>query len=111
VRLSAANPLGRVLAVILLFEAVTFGLAIPGMIGVAGVPAATASAAGGAACLLALASAALLRRPVGYPLGWLTQAAGIALGVLTPWMYGMGAVFALLWVATMVLGRRLDAAR
>ena len=52
-----------------------------------------------------------MRRPVGYPLGWLTQAAGIALGVLTPWMYGMGAVFALLWVATMVLGRRLDAAR
>lgn len=108
--LSAGNPMGRVLAVCLILQALTFALAIPGMIVVSGVPAATAGLAGGGAVVLALAASGLLRRgALGYVLGWLTQVAGIALGVLTPWMYGMGAVFALLWVISFVLGRRLDA--
>ena len=110
-RLSPGNPMGRVLLALLIFEAVVIGLAVPGMVVVDGVPLQTAGLAAGGVALIALVAAGTLRHAVGYPLGWLTQAAGIALGVLTPGMYGMGAVFALLWVATRVLGRRLDAAR
>ncbi len=108
-RLSTGNPMVRVLATTLAFEVVVFALAIPGMVLVSGVPVVAASVAGGLACLLALAAAATLRRGPGYPLGWLTQAAGVALGVLTPSMFVMGSIFAALWVTCFVLGRRLDA--
>jgi hypothetical protein len=33
----------------------------------------------------------------------------IGLGVLTPWMYWLGGMFALLWVVSFVLGRRIEA--
>jgi hypothetical protein len=71
-------------------------------------PAVAALAAGGAA-VLALATAALLRKPIGYVLGWITQVAAIALGLLTPAMFLVGGMFAGLWVLTFVLGRRLEA--
>ncbi|HMQ67024.1 MAG TPA: DUF4233 domain-containing protein, partial [Arachnia sp.] len=32
----------------------------------------------------------------------------VALGVLTPWMYAMGLIFALIWVTCIVLGRRIE---
>ena len=109
--LTPGNPMARVLMVLLVFEAVVFGLAIPGMIVVNQVPAVTAGVAGGGAELLALVAAGTLRRAFGYPLGWVTQVVGIALGFLTAWMFGLGGLFALLWVVTFALGRRLDAAR
>lgn len=49
--------------------------------------------------------------PPGYVLGWLTQLVGLALGILTPTMLVVGALFAGLWVLTFVLGKRLDAAQ
>jgi hypothetical protein len=107
--LSPQNPMRVVLLSVLLFEVIVFGLAIPVMIAVSGVPVLTASVFAGAAALLALAAAAMMRRPVGYPLGWLTQAVGIALGLLTGAMYAVGAMFLALWVITFVLGKRLDA--
>jgi hypothetical protein len=47
---------------------------------------------------------------MGYALGWLTQVVGLALGFLTAYQFVTGAVFALLWVVTFVLGKRLAAA-
>lgn len=108
-RLSAGNPLGRALMASLLCEGLVFALAIPGMIAVSGVAVQVAVAAGVGAAILALVAAGTLRFAVGYPLGWLTQIVALALGWLTPWMFAMGGVFALLWVITFVLGRRLDA--
>lgn len=108
-RLSASNPMTRVLSVILIFEAVVFGLAIPGMIVVSQQPLTVAFVSCGAAMLLALAAAGTMRGQLGYPLGWLTQIAGIALGFGTEYMFVMGGIFAVLWVVTFVLGRRLDA--
>lgn len=106
--LSPTNPMARALLVLLAFQAVIFGLTIPGMIMVSGVRQIVAFAAGGAAAALALAACALLRSgPVGYALGWLTQVVGIALGLLTPYQYFLGVVFALLWIVTYALGRRL----
>ena len=63
---------------------------------------------GSGAAVLALAAAGLLRKPIGYPLGWLAQPAGILLGFLTPAMFVVGAMFAALWIVSFVLGKRLD---
>lgn len=108
-RLAPTNPMGRVMLSILAFEAIVFGLAIPGMIQVSSVPVGLAFGLGGGAAVLAIVSAALLRGPVGYPLGWLTQVVGIALGLATPMMYAVGGMFALLWVVCFALGRRIAA--
>ncbi len=97
-----------VLLSILVFEFIVFGLAIPVMILISDVPAVTAGVCGGVAALLALAAAGLLRRRPGYPLGWLTQLVGLALGLLTPAMFVVGGLFLALWVITYILGRRLD---
>jgi len=59
--------------------------------------------------LLALVAAGLLRRPLGYAIGWLTQLLGVSLGVLTPGMFAVGGIFLAIWVLCFVLGKRLDA--
>lgn len=106
--LSPDNPMRTPLAAALFAEVVVFGLAIPGMILVSSIPVSTAVALGGVCALLALVSALGLRRGWGYPLGWITQAAGILLGLATPMMYLVGAIFAVVWVASYVMGRRLQ---
>lgn len=107
--LPPGNPMTTVLVTLLAFEAVVFGLAIPGMIMVSEVRSVVAFTAGGAAMVVALLACGLLRRgAAGYALGWLTQAIGVALGLLTPYQYFLGVVFGLLWVVTFVLGRRLS---
>ena len=103
------NPMRVVLLAVLVFEAVVFGLSVPVMIRVSGVEAGTAAVFGGGAAVLALVAAGVLRKPAGFWLGWVTQGVGLALGVLTPAMFAVGAMFAGLWVLTFVLGRRLDA--
>ena len=67
---------------------------------------------GGAAFILViLVTIALLRWPVGMALGWLIQAALIALGVLNPVMYVVGAGFAAFYVWCFVRGRQIDRRR
>jgi hypothetical protein len=110
--LTAGNPMGKVMSAVLIFEVITFILAIPVMIMISGTSPIVAAVAGGAACLLALAAAAMIRRPtIGYPLGWATQVAALALGFLTVGMLLMGIVFGSLWIVCFVLGRRLEAQR
>ena len=109
ITLSSRNPMRTVLLSILIFEAIVFGLAVPVMIFNSNVPLGIAAAVAGGAALLALVAAAMLRRPGGYALGWLTQMVGLALGALTPTMFVVGGLFAGLWVLTFVLGKRLDA--
>ena len=92
--LRPGNPMRVVLLSVLLFQVIVFGLAIPVMILVSGVAAVSASVFAGGAALLALVAAALLRKPVGYPLGWLSQLVGVALGLfllaLVIWFYAFG---------------------
>jgi len=102
------NPMRSVLLAILVFEVILFGLAIPVMIFVSSVSGGAAAGLGAAGMLLAAAAIALLRRPVGYLLGWATQLAGVALGLATPAMFAVGGMFLLLWLVTFVLGKRLD---
>ena len=106
--LTPRNPMRAVLLSTLLFEVLLFALAIPVMILVSDAPALPAALYGSGAALLALVAAGLLRKPAGYPLGWLAQPAGILLGFLTPAMFVVGAMFAALWIVSFVLGKRLD---
>jgi Protein of unknown function (DUF4233) len=67
----------------------------------------------GAAVLIVvlLAATALLRYPAGVAIGWVLQVVLIALGILVPLMYVIGAGFALLWIYCFTRGRRIDASR
>jgi hypothetical protein len=111
VTLSGSNPMKTVLMTLLLFEVIVFGLSIPVMIYVSNVGGGLAAAFGGGAALLALVGAALIRKPVGYLVGWITQVAAVCLGLVTPSMFAAGGLFLVLWVISFVLGKRLDAAR
>ena len=109
--LNPGNPMRVVLLAILFFEVIVFGLAIPVMIMISDVSALTAALAGGGAALVALVGAALMRRPVGYLVGWAAQLCGLALGLLTSTMFIVGGLFLGLWVLSFVLGKRLDEAK
>ena len=65
---------------------------------------------GGGALLVALLLVAgrLAGGPVGVWIGWVLQVALIALGILLPLMYFIGAIFAAIWIYCFVIGRRLD---
>ena len=60
------------------------------------------------ACIL---GAALMRSRVGFVLGWLVQVAAIALGVVVPVMFGLGAVFLALYAGAAFLGAKIDRER
>lgn len=108
-RLADGNPMTKTLKLTLIFEAVVFILAIPGMIQVNDVPVGLAFGAGGGAAVLAgMAGGVLDRRPIGWPLGWLTQVAGVLLGLLTPWMWAVGGGFAALYAVEFFLGRKIE---
>jgi Protein of unknown function (DUF4233) len=108
ISLSAGNPMRVVLQTVLIFEVIVFGLAIPVMILISGVPAAAAAGFVSGAALLALVAAGLLRSQAGYVLGWLAQLAGLALGFLTATMFVVGALFTAIWVMSFLMGKRLD---
>jgi hypothetical protein len=60
------------------------------------------------ACLL---TAGLLRRPWGYGVGWVVQAAVIASGFWVPVMFFLGGVFAVLWWVALSQGARIERER
>ena len=109
--LNRDNPMVSALAATLVFEAVVFVLAVPGMIVISDVSLAMSVAAGGLGIVMSLAAAAGLRRGWGYPLGSLTQVVAVLSGLLTPMMYLVGGIFAVIWSSSFVLGRRLEGRR
>ena len=56
-------------------------------------------------CLL---TAGLLRSRIGYLLGSVLQVAVLATGFWVPVMFGVGAIFALLWGLALVVGARVE---
>jgi len=108
VRLADGNPMTKTLMLTLIFEVVVYVLAIPGMIQVDAVPLAPAFGTGLAAAALAGVAAGTLRRPIGWPLAWAAQVAGILLGLLTPWMFAVGGGFAALFLVEFILGRKIE---
>jgi hypothetical protein len=66
---------------------------------------------GGAIAILCLLTAGLMRTIRGWYIGSVLQIALIGYGVVIPLMYFMGALFAGLWVAAFVIGRKGEAIR
>ena len=58
---------------------------------------------------MALVSCGVLLKPWGWWLAWATQVAGVLLGLLTPGMYLMGAILAVIWIVSFLLGRKIEA--
>jgi hypothetical protein len=96
---------------VLALESVVLFLSTPVMIQVSGVDSAAAVTAGLGLAVLALVVCALLRYRWAYVAGSLVQVAAVALGFVVTAMFVLGLIFALLWAAALVLGRRVDAAK
>ncbi len=98
-------------ASVLTFEAIVLGLSAPVMIAVSDVRPELALAGALGLAGLALLAAGLLRNPWAYGLGHLVQVGAVGLGLVVPVMFLLGAIFAALWVAAIVMGRRVEEAR
>lgn len=96
-------------AAMLTLQAIIVGLSVPVLISVEDVDKAVALPLGLGLALVCLLTAGLLSRPWGYWVGHACQVATIALGFLSPPMFFVGAMFALLWLSAFLLGRRIEA--
>ncbi|AXI86707.1 DUF4233 domain-containing protein [Streptomyces sp. ETH9427] len=65
----------------------------------------------GIAMFLSVALCGMVGRPGGVALGWALQIALIVSGVFVPMMFFMGALFAVLWWASVHFGRKVDEAK
>jgi len=100
-----------VCAAVLGLEAVVLGLTTPVMIAVDDVGTTPALLCGLGLAALALVAAATLPRRWAYALGHLVQVGAVALGLIVPVMFALGGIFAALWVAALVVGRRVEEAK
>ncbi|MFG1819762.1 DUF4233 domain-containing protein [Kribbella sp. NPDC049174] len=98
-------------SIVLAFEALVIALATPVMISIADVRPAVALSVCLGLAVLALVATGLLRSQVGYALGWVVQVGAVGLGFVVPVMFVLGLAFASFWVAAIVLGRRIEAAK
>ncbi|SHI53895.1 Protein of unknown function [Tessaracoccus bendigoensis DSM 12906] len=106
--LAPDNPMRVPAMSTLIFQIIVVWLGYIGMIQVAEVGLGIAAGWCAAVSVLCLVGAGGLRHRWGYLVGWAAQAGTIALGLLTPWMYAMGIIFALIWITCIVLGRRIE---
>lgn len=109
--LAPENPMRSAAMATLIMAVIVIWLGYIGMIQVEAIDLGVAALCCAVASVLCLVAAGLLRKRWGYLIGWAAQVATIALGVLTPWMYAMGIIFALIWVTCIVLGRRIETHR
>ncbi|WP_246849861.1 DUF4233 domain-containing protein [Nocardioides xinjiangensis] len=105
------SPRRGMAAAVLSLEAITLGLTTPVMITIADVDSGTAMAVGLGLALVCLLLAGALRAEWAYLAGYVVQAAAIGLGFVVPVMFALGAVFAALWTAADLLGRKIERER
>ena len=95
-------------AAMLTLQAIVLFLTGVVMIGVTSLGPAASLSIGFGLALVCLVAAGLLRRRVGYWLGWLVQLISLGLSVVTLIMLFLGVVFGALWATAYVLGARID---
>ena len=66
---------------------------------------------GGVIAILCILAAGMMKTRRGWILGSALQIALIAYGVVVPMMYFMGGLFACLWIAAFLIGRKGEAIR
>jgi hypothetical protein len=97
------------LSIALGLEAVLVFFVVLVVFGLKLLPVGVAFGGGAVLFVLLLAASRFVRYPWGVWLGWVLQAVLVALGILLPLMYFIGAVFLAIWIYCFVMGRRLDA--
>ena len=95
----------------LLLEAFVVLFAALVAFGLRSAPPAAVWAVGGGLAALLLVLAGLQRHRWGSVAGTVAQLPVLACGFVVPMMFGVGGLFAVLWVATLRLGVRIDAER
>lgn len=105
---SARRSLG---ATMLMLEAIVLGLSTPAMINVASVPVGTALWVGLGLTVACIVVAGMLRRAWAFYIGWAIQGAALALGLVVPMMFLLGAIFLALWAGAFFLGGKIDRER
>jgi hypothetical protein len=105
------SPRRGMCAAVLSLEAITLGLTTPVMITIADVPTGTAVSVGLGLAVACLLLAGMLRAEWAYLAGYALQVAAVALGFVVPVMFGLGLVFAALWAAADLLGRKIERER
>ena len=105
------SPRRGMCAAVLSLEAITLGLTVPVLITVADVATPTALTVGLGLAVVCLLLAGMLRREWAYRLGYAVQVAAIGLGFVIPMMFVLGVVFAALWAAADLLGRKIERER
>lgn len=73
--------------------------------------AAVALGGGGGLAVACLLTAGLLRGRAGYAAGWVMQAILVLTGLVVPMMFGIGLLFAALWVVALYQGARIERER
>jgi len=107
-----AKRLRQLCGTVLAMEAIVIGLAIPVAIVLEHVHRGLAGGVGGGLAVSALLLSGMVGRPgMGWALiaGTVLQVLVIAAGAVVPAMYGLGAIFAALWITGIWLARRLAA--
>jgi hypothetical protein len=95
-------------ASVLGFEFVVLGLATIVLITIEDVDVPAAFGLGLGLAVLSLVIAGLLRFEPVYYAGFVLQAAVVALGVVAPAMFILGAAFAALWTTAYLVGRKIE---
>jgi Protein of unknown function (DUF4233) len=98
----------RLCATVLACEAIVIGLAIPVAISIVGTDAARAGFVGGGLVVSCLLVAGLLRYRWAYVVGTILQILAICTGVVVSVMFFLGAIFGVLWITAIWLGRRTE---
>ena len=105
-RLRSASE--SLLSIALLLEAVLVFFVVMVAYGLKVLPPGTVFGGGALLVVLLIVAGRLAGRSAGVWLGWVLQAALIAIGILLPLMYFIGAIFAAIWIYCFITGRRLD---
>jgi hypothetical protein len=105
------SPRRGMCAAVLSLEAIALALTTPVLITIADVDTGIALAVGLGLAVVCLLLAGLLRAEWAYGLGWAVQVAAIGLGFLIPMMFLLGGIFAVLWGAAYLLGRKIERER
>lgn len=105
------SPRRGMAAAVLSLEAVTLGLTTPVMITIADVDTSLALSVGLGLAVVCLLLAGKLRAEWAYAAGYAVQVGAVALGFVVPVMFVLGAIFAALWTAADLLGRKIERER
>ncbi len=107
VRLAAA-ALGLEAVVVFFAALVAIGLTVPAEDGLSRT---TLLVGGLVLAVVFVLAAGIVRRPGGIAIGWVLQLVLIALGLVVPVMFVLGALFLLMWLWFLRLGKRVDGDR